>query len=333
LVQHPLHKPAPYSFSENQNVESEAVANFQKFQEFENPFSDSDDPDPNPDPISRDRIPDPDLVSNLFIHPQLPSPSPSPPIKDIEKEKIAKAPKALFTQKEKTRDSDYFYFYQASEGEAVYIAPCSAAMLIHEFREYENFPPKLNVKIIHIDNITVTEVNRKRYKFLGHLALNSAVQFAEVDLKTIVSPATIAAFEPEIQRRVQRREKLREKDRLDQLKADLIDRRRISDLLQEKLPFLAIPEPQFPFSQELISDPFPEKETLINLPELESNQEEPKIEGNEFQEIGVGHTPHLSFAAALQQKPKKEIVVGIPKKSKKGGRELIVLSNQSTRRY
>ncbi|CAG8641939.1 12664_t:CDS:10, partial [Ambispora leptoticha] len=98
-----------------------------------------------------------------------------------------------------------YYFYQSEDGQRIYLHPLDIRILKHEFEHYENFPNEISVRVIGVEESTMTEELRKRCKYLGHLPLSCDVTFLEVDLSGVVSDKTLEFFANEIQQRQNRR--------------------------------------------------------------------------------------------------------------------------------
>lgn len=87
-----------------------------------------------------------------------------------------------------------FYFYQAVDGQHVYLHPLDIRILKHEFGEYDQFPRQLQVQATSVQESTLTEDLRKKCKYLGHLPLACDVTFMEINVKDIVSAETIQVY-------------------------------------------------------------------------------------------------------------------------------------------
>ncbi|CAG8512164.1 10402_t:CDS:10 [Paraglomus occultum] len=111
-----------------------------------------------------------------------------------------------------TRDPVY-HFYQAGDGQHVYLHPLDIRLLKHEFGSFENFPNTITLPVVGVQESTMTEDLRKRFKYLNHLPLSCDVTFIEADLTDIVSTATLQAFKKELDQRERRR---KEKFRIEQ---------------------------------------------------------------------------------------------------------------------
>ncbi|KAI8147314.1 hypothetical protein BJV82DRAFT_664560 [Fennellomyces sp. T-0311] len=107
--------------------------------------------------------------------------------------------------KVKTKSLDY-YFYQAADGQHVYLHPLDVRILKHEYGTFERFPPRLQITVEGVEETTMTEEVRKRFKYLSHLPLACDVTFLEVDLKKLVSTETAKAFNNELKLRAKKRQ-------------------------------------------------------------------------------------------------------------------------------
>ncbi|KAG0023086.1 hypothetical protein BGZ82_010825 [Podila clonocystis] len=101
-----------------------------------------------------------------------------------------------------------YYFYQAANGHHLYLQPLDIRILKQHFETYERFPDTITVKVLGIEETSLTEEVRKKCKYLGHLPLGCEVSFLDVALEGIVGEEGIKTFEPELRlRRTKRREK------------------------------------------------------------------------------------------------------------------------------
>ena len=67
-----------------------------------------------------------------------------------------------------------YYFYQASDGQWLFLTALDMRILLAHYGAYGALPGRLAAQVVNIDNITQTEVMRKKIKFLGHLPLTGA---------------------------------------------------------------------------------------------------------------------------------------------------------------
>lgn len=70
--------------------------------------------------------------------------------------------------------SNEYYFYQASDGQWLFLTALDMRILLAHYGAYGTLPGRLAAQVVNIDNITQTEVMRKKIKFLGHLPLTGA---------------------------------------------------------------------------------------------------------------------------------------------------------------
>ncbi|RHZ84405.1 hypothetical protein Glove_82g57 [Diversispora epigaea] len=106
-----------------------------------------------------------------------------------------------------------YHFYQSDDGQHIYLHPLNIRILKQEFVEYEFFPNEISVKISGIEESTITEDLRKRFKYLSHLPLSCDVTFLEVDLKNIVSDSTLQSFSKELLQRDKRRKEKEKREK------------------------------------------------------------------------------------------------------------------------
>ncbi|KAF9537378.1 hypothetical protein EC957_008381 [Mortierella hygrophila] len=101
-----------------------------------------------------------------------------------------------------------YYFYQASNGHHLYLQPLDIRILKQHFETYDKFPDTITVKVLGIEETSLTEEVRKKCKYLGHLPLGCEVSFLDVALETIVGDEGVKPFETELRmRRAKRKEK------------------------------------------------------------------------------------------------------------------------------
>lgn len=95
-----------------------------------------------------------------------------------------------------------YIFFQAADGQHVYLHPLCHRIVSAEFgSDYTRCPNFLDLSVIQIDRLTMDEVLRKRYRFLGHLPLGCEFSFVEISLRSICAPETLERFSAEIAER------------------------------------------------------------------------------------------------------------------------------------
>eukprot|EP00741_Cyanophora_paradoxa_P022645 tig00021493_g21870.t1 len=150
-------------------------------------------------------------------------------------------------------DPNFYYFYQAGDGQNLFLHPLCVKMLLHEYGSYAAFPGALEGSLLELERVTMSEELRRRHKYLAHLPLAADFTLCELDLATAVSPATLRAFAGELKQRWRRRmERERaEKRRAQQAQARAVaEKERLAAMLttrrDEEHPPLLPPAPSPP---------------------------------------------------------------------------------------
>ena len=100
------------------------------------------------------------------------------------------------------KENSAFYFYQASDGQHIYMHSVNARCLVKEYGKLELCPPEIQANIVEAEAITMSEELRRRLRYLNHLPLKCEFQVVELVLKPpIISKETLAQFTDEIDRR------------------------------------------------------------------------------------------------------------------------------------
>ncbi|KAJ2747581.1 hypothetical protein GGI20_000406 [Coemansia sp. BCRC 34301] len=95
----------------------------------------------------------------------------------------------------------YHYFYQADDGQHIYMHPLEIRILAQEHGGFDNLPDTVSIEVKHAVESTITDEVRRRFRFLQHLSLRCDVVFIESDLKGLVAAKTIDAFRMQLQQR------------------------------------------------------------------------------------------------------------------------------------
>lgn len=114
--------------------------------------------------------------------------------------------------------SNYFFSFQAADGQHIYLHSLNTRCLIREYGSLENAPDTITASIIELESITMTENLRGRIRYLGHLPLTCEFQVAELALTPpLVSREVLTQFADDIQKRKRlRQRKNREEKRFSQ---------------------------------------------------------------------------------------------------------------------
>lgn len=67
--------------------------------------------------------------------------------------------------------ADQFYFYQAVDGQWVFLHPLFTRILLSRYGDYGALPGTICGELLELEPQVQSEALRKRHKFLGHLPL------------------------------------------------------------------------------------------------------------------------------------------------------------------
>uniref|UniRef100_L7M7I8 E3 ubiquitin-protein ligase RNF10 n=1 Tax=Rhipicephalus pulchellus TaxID=72859 RepID=L7M7I8_RHIPC len=116
---------------------------------------------------------------------------------------------------------DSFYYFQAADGQPVFLHALNARMLAHEYGALELAPVKFTARIVEIEGASIDNELRRRLRYLRHLPLTCEIQVVEVQLEPpVIKQATMEYFAPDVEkRRRQRSRRARNEKRQDRLRA------------------------------------------------------------------------------------------------------------------
>ncbi|XP_050536694.1 RING finger protein 10 [Daktulosphaira vitifoliae] len=182
-----------------------------------------------------------------------------------------------------------FYFYQAIDGQHIYLSAINIEMLEKMYGSLENSPQKLTAIVYEKQYLSMTESLRKRYRFLLHLPISTVFEWVEIDMVEIVSPEIFDLFKSNLDdRKIKRDRRAYEEQRLT---------KRIEERNQKK----QIPPPEWKnwhIFPQCGYDPFSD-ESMVSL-----NESLGTVKSSSPTNISQT-TPslsNLSFAKALQNK-------------------------------
>lgn len=102
----------------------------------------------------------------------------------------------------------HFYFYQAADGQHIYLHALNVRMLEHCYGSLEHCPPTLTGRIIEKESGSMTEELRHRLRCLQHLPITCQFEVAEIHLKPpVVSKETLDFFQDQLEVRKRRRQR------------------------------------------------------------------------------------------------------------------------------
>jgi len=246
---------------------------------------------------------------------------------------------------------DFYYFYQASDAQQLFLHPLDFQILLQQYGSFEKLPDTIEAKIIELEDMSQTEGITKRYRFLNHLPLSSQFLFVEVDMRQLVSKESIYPHLDEIQRRIRRRKTTKRKDEEEKKRIEEEDKAKFANLNMQDFPSYI---PNGAETDELTKEELEAIEKLEQQEMGSKEEQKPKTEP-----IAVPQTtnqPPSTWGSPQRQQPQhqqqqqsvspnkpsflqaaKSQKVYIPnnlpvKNSKTKGKQLVLLSTANNRR-
>merc|ERR550534_797520 len=186
-----------------------------------------------------------------------------------------------------------FYFYQASDGQPIFLHALNVQMLVTEFGSLENCPSTIKAQILEKDSSSMTTDLRDRLRYLRHLPVCTAFEVAELDISNLVSRATLGQYAGQLEERHRRRGKRAREEKRREKKIHLEERRMMG----------RYPSPMARIESRYHYPEVGQVEEFPGVGDLPDNDEEAKEENNEF-----------TFAKALAHRPAAPVAV-LPKSS------------------
>lgn len=109
-------------------------------------------------------------------------------------------------------EAEYVCVYQVPWGDNIFLLPLDFKCLLDDYGQCEYLPNVIKAPVIEVDDYRLSPNNRKRYKFLSHLPLQSVFSFVEVDLKELVTAETLNYHRAEFREREKYRQVQKEKE-------------------------------------------------------------------------------------------------------------------------
>ncbi|XP_046744972.1 RING finger protein 10 [Diprion similis] len=108
----------------------------------------------------------------------------------------------------------FFYFYQADDGQHIYLHAMNVKMLELQYGSLENSPSTVTGKLLEKEAGSMTEELRRRLRYLYHLPLTCQFEIAEIELKPpIISKANLSVFNDQLETRKKRRQRHEREER------------------------------------------------------------------------------------------------------------------------
>ncbi|KAJ8379451.1 hypothetical protein SKAU_G00002290 [Synaphobranchus kaupii] len=102
----------------------------------------------------------------------------------------------------------YYYFYQAEDGQQMFLHPVNVRCLLREYGSLDASPASITATVVEIDGHTVTEEIRRRHRYLSHLPLTCEFSICELALQPpVLSKETLDTFADDLEKRRRLRQK------------------------------------------------------------------------------------------------------------------------------
>eukprot|EP00039_Didymoeca_costata_P010139 m.135992 g.135992 ORF g.135992 m.135992 type:complete len:755 (-) comp14720_c0_seq3:1292-3556(-) len=124
---------------------------------------------------------------------------------DVPQEKQKKIRKEI--AKPEGQDSNAYLFYQATDGQLVFLHPFNIMCLEHEYGKLESCPDKIIGQVLDVQSEIITTEIRKRFRHLNHLPQMTEILRVELDLSRTLSDDTKKHFKKDVEKRKQARKK------------------------------------------------------------------------------------------------------------------------------
>ncbi|XP_012392787.1 RING finger protein 10 isoform X3 [Orcinus orca] len=110
--------------------------------------------------------------------------------------------------------SPCYYFYQAEDGQHMFLHPVNVRCLVREYGSLEQSPEKISATVVEIAGYSMSEDVRQRHRYLSHLPLTCEFSICELALQPpLVSKETLGIFSDDIEKRKRQRQKKAREER------------------------------------------------------------------------------------------------------------------------
>ncbi|CAI8023190.1 RING finger protein 10 [Geodia barretti] len=212
---------------------------------------------------------------------------------------------------DRVRDTSLIYFYQSGDGQHLYLHTVNARCLVKEYGGMEFAPEVIKAQIVEMEQLTMTEEARSRYRYLSHLPVTCQFALCELDLRPpVVSPETLAFYRGDLDKRRSKRSRKRRDEKRKEKSAVATQP---SPLTSEGFPLPTSscqplsPERIHDLLPQLTSSPPHSSHLSLVAPEVLPGRSSPSAESgvqdNGQVVLNDSSADHPSFADALRGNP------------------------------
>ncbi|CAK1581700.1 unnamed protein product [Parnassius mnemosyne] len=120
----------------------------------------------------------------------------------------------LFSDIDKENQAKYFYFYQAEDGQQVFLNSLNVRILNASWGGLVTAPPVIRGRVLNRETLSLADQARKHMPYTAHLPVYCSFDIVELDLQPpFVTTAALESFSDELRRRARIRANLERKER------------------------------------------------------------------------------------------------------------------------
>lgn len=151
----------------------------------------------------------------------------------------------------------HYYFYQAIDGQHLYLHSLNLRMLQAQFGSLANCPPLLTGRIVQREHFSVCDALRKRSKYLQHLPLTSIITVVEVAFREdgVITAEVQAQFAEEMAQRNRDRQRRARDEKKRERKINDLNERQLGKWMSQSAGFVREAEDFYPFVSETDQSP------------------------------------------------------------------------------
>ncbi|XP_062400152.1 E3 ubiquitin-protein ligase RNF10-like [Sardina pilchardus] len=224
----------------------------------------------------------------------------------VKQEADAEAPQAVEgppvgsqTEMGKPQTSEpgpYYYFYQADDGQQMFLHPVNVRCLLREYGSLEASPPAITATVVEVEGKAVTEEVRRRHRYLAHLPLTCEFSICELALQPpVLSKETLDSFADDLEKRKRLRQKKARDEKRRERRIEMEENRKQGKYPEVHIGLENLQQfPAFGSPPDRGSSPPAHPEFLLAPPSPLSSS--PASDGLMFPSLG-GHSPVLSVGS------------------------------------
>lgn len=220
------------------------------------------------------------------------------PVEDKSVEETSQSGQNEAGTPQNSHHGPYYYFYQAEDGQQMFLHPVNVRCLLRDYGSLENSPQSITATVVEIDGQTVTEDIRRRHRYLSHLPLTCEFSLCELNLQPpIVSKETLDSLSDDLEKRKRLRQKKARDEKRREKRIEMEENRKQGKYpevhigLENLQQFPAFGSPQY--SPQAIPPEF-----LLGPPSPLSSS--PSSDGVMFPNLSE-HSPSVSVATSVEE--------------------------------